>query len=149
MDGYKIDTVSYELGMINCFVEMVACGVKKMAISPPIDPKDYELINAESEKMVKGFGIKSYLTHSLIVTDLQSEEFTLGKWSILYYDSDDVLDEYLQLVKTKEEYVRQGTYGGENRKEIARAFGRLLSYPEHKIEEKISQNVPPTPFTLV
>ena len=28
----EIDRISFELGMINCFVEMVACGVKKLAI---------------------------------------------------------------------------------------------------------------------
>jgi hypothetical protein len=28
----KIDAFSYKVGMINCFVEMVACGVKKLAI---------------------------------------------------------------------------------------------------------------------
>jgi hypothetical protein len=29
-----IDPLSFSLGMINCFVEMVACGVKRLALSP-------------------------------------------------------------------------------------------------------------------
>jgi hypothetical protein len=33
---YNVDKVSFELGMINCFAEMVSCGVKKLAISPPL-----------------------------------------------------------------------------------------------------------------
>lgn len=28
-----IDRVSFEIGMINCFVEMVACGVKRLALT--------------------------------------------------------------------------------------------------------------------
>ena len=51
MDGMKIDRISFQLGMINCFVEMVACGVKKMAISPPVTPQDYELVGEASGKM--------------------------------------------------------------------------------------------------
>ena len=38
---FKIDKLSFQLGMINTFVEMVACSVKKLAISPPLTPEDY------------------------------------------------------------------------------------------------------------
>ena len=29
--NFKIDRTSFQLGMINCFAETVACGVKKLA----------------------------------------------------------------------------------------------------------------------
>lgn len=147
--SFEIDVKSFELGMINCFIEMVACGVKKLALSPPILPENYEDIKKLSDKMVDGFSIKSYLEKELLVTDIQSEEFTRGKWNILYYDRDEVLEEYLELKGRKEELERKGKYIGAARKEISREFGRLLSYPENKIEEKISKTEPPTPFTLV
>ncbi len=145
----KIDIVSFELGMINCFIEMVACGVKKLALSPPILPENHEEIKEYSDKMVEGFGIKSYLEKELLITDIQSEEFTRGKWNILYYDTDDVIEEYLNLKRKKEELEKIQEYKGEARKDISRKFGKLLSYPEKKIEEKISKTEPPTPFTLV
>lgn len=147
--GIKIDRISLKLGMINCFVEMVACGVKKMAISPPVSPQDYERISEASDKIVEGFSIKSYLEKSLLITDLQPAEFTKGKWAILYYENDDVLDSYLALKKKKQELEQSGRYDERARKEISREFGRLLSYPDEKIDEKISRESPPTPFMLV
>ncbi len=146
--GIQIDRISFQLGMINCFVEMVACGVKKLAISPPVTLHDYELISKASEKIVKGFGMKSYLEKSLLITDLQPAEFTEGKWSVLYYENDEVLNAYLALKKKKQELEKSGQYDVEARKGISLKFGSLLSYPREKIEEKISQESPP-PFMLV
>ena len=134
----KIDRNSFQLGMINCFVEMVACSVKRLALSPPVTPEDYEKIRQASEDIVSGFGVQSYLEKSLLITDLQSADFTKGKWSILYYERDDVLEEYLDLKKKKEQLEHTGQYNEDSRKEISVAFMRLLSYPEDKIEEKLS-----------
>jgi len=135
--------------MINCFVEMVACGVKKLALSPPLSPEDYRLIGKFSEEIVKDFGIQAYLEKSLLVTDLQSEEFTRGKWLILYYEKDDILKSYLSLKKRKRLLEKSGRHDKEARKDISREFGRLLSYPEDKIEERISKDTPPTPFMII
>jgi hypothetical protein len=145
----KIDRISFNLGMINCFVEMVACGVKRLAISPPVRPEDYPVIRKGSERIVENFGIKSYLDTSLMVTGLQPEEFTAGKWSILYYEEDGILRAYLDLKKRKEALVKSGRFNGDERKEISRAFGRLLSYPEDKIERKLAGQSYPEPFMLV
>ena len=62
-----IDRTSFQLGMINCFAEMVAVGVKRLAISPPLAPEDYELLKDASEKIVAGSGIRSHLEVSLLV----------------------------------------------------------------------------------
>jgi hypothetical protein len=145
----KIDRISFQLGMINCFVEMVACGVKKLALSPPIFPEDYEVIEKFSDGIVKGFGIKSYLEKSLLVTDLQPAEFTRGKWAILYYEDNEILKAYLALKEKKRQFEKSGQYDKDTRKSISREFGRLLSYPEVKIEEKISRETPSTPFMII
>ena len=133
--------------MINCFVEMVACGVKKLAISPPLSPDDYELISKASDKIVESFKIKAYLEKSLLLTDLQPPEFTKGKWSILYYEDDNVITTYLNLKKRKKELENSGRFDETARKEISREFMRLLSYPEEKIEEKLAELK--SPFMLV
>jgi hypothetical protein len=145
----KIDRISFQLGMINCFVEMVACGVKKLALSPPLLPEDYQKIQPASEKIVKGFNIQSYLEKSLMVTDLQTPDFTKGKWSILYFRSNDVLESYLELKKKKEKLEAAGKYDKAARKEISREFMRLLSYTEDVIEEKLSKTQPTSPFMLI
>jgi hypothetical protein len=145
---HKMDRVSFELGMINCFVEMVACGVKKLAISPPLSPEDYGHIAPLSNEIVHGFGVKSYLEKNLLITDLQSEDFTKGKWSILYYEDDSVLKAYLELKKKKKNLECMGKYNASARREISRDFMRLLSYPEKTIDKKLAKPAPSDPFVL-
>lgn len=148
-DRLNIDRVSFNLGMINCFVEMVACGVKRLAISPPIRPEDYPATSKGSDRIVENFGVKSHLDKSMLVTDLQPAEFTAGKWSFLYYEDEGILRAYLDLKKKKDKLEKAGLYHGEERKDITRAFGRLLSYPEDKIERKIAGKSYPAPFMLI
>ncbi len=144
----NVDRLSFQLGMMNGFAEMVACGVKYLAISPPLSPEDYSSIRDASKKMVQSFGIKSYLEKCLLVTDLQSADFTRGKWSILYYEDDASLKKYLDLKRKKERLEKEKKYDEKARKTISRQFMRLLSYPDEKIEEKISKT-PASPFILV
>ena len=144
----KIDALSFQLGMINCFVEMVACGVKQLAISPPLTPEAYDLVKDPSEDIVRGFGIKSYLEKSLLITALQSEDFTKNKWAILYYKDDQTLDAYLRLKRKRHELEVALEYSDEANREISRAFMRLLSYPDDVIEVRLSQERPSDPFLL-
>lgn len=146
--GFKIDTFSFQLGMINCFVEMVACGVKRMAISPPLSPAEHARIDAASSKIVREFGMLSHLEKSLLLTDLQTEEFTKGKWSILYYRDEATLDAYRNLKERKRKLEKAGQYGERERKQVSREFMRLLSYPDEVIDAKLSQANPINPFVL-
>ncbi len=134
----RIDRLSFEIGMINCFVEMVACGVKKLALSPPLSPDDYEKIKPWSEKIVAGFGIKTWLEKSLIATDLQSDEFTAGKWVILYYKTDDVLTSYKELKAKRSKIGEMENPDQTTLKEISKDFMQLLSYPKDVIKQKLS-----------
>jgi len=143
-----IDTYSFQLGMINCFVEMVACGVKRLAISPPLTPDEYARIETASEKIAQAFGVASHLEKSLLITDLQSEDFTKGKWSILYYEGEPTLECYLGLKERKERLEAAGSYDERARKELSREFMRLLSYPDEVIDSKLSQAAPSDPYVL-
>jgi len=145
----KIDRFSFQLGMINCFAEMVACGVKKLALSPPLSPEDYDKIEAAAKDITAGFNIKSYLEKSLLMTDLQTEDFTKGKWSILYYENDEVLEKYFELKRVKEELEQDGHYDKAARTEVTRDFLRLLSYPDEKIDEILARPQPKSPFMLI
>lgn len=145
----SVDRLSFQMGMINCFVEMVACGVKKLALSPPLKPEDYQAIRSASESMVKGFGIRSYLEKSLMITSLQSEEFTRNKWSILYYKDEKILETYLGLKNRQQELVDRGIYDEAAKQDISRQFMQLLSYPDDVIEDKLRQTKSGQPFMLV
>lgn len=134
----RIDRLSFEIGMINCFVEMVACGVKKLALSPPLSPDDYEKIKPWSEKIVAGFGMKTWLEKSLIATDLQSDEFIAGKWVILYYKTDDVLTSYKALKEKRLKIDENKISEREALKALSKKFMQLLSYPEDVIKQKLS-----------
>ena len=144
-----IDTFSFQLGMINCFAEMVACGVKRLAISPPLLPRQYEAMAPYSERIVKGFAIESYLENSLLVTLLQSPEFTRGKCSILYYRSRSTLDTYLGLKARQTSLVESSRYDdAQAREEISIAFMELLSYPQEVITAKLTGSHP-DPFLII
>lgn len=143
-----IDRTSFQLGMINCFAEMVAAGVKRLALSPPLAPQEYEKIKEASEAIVEGSGIRSHLEESLLVTHLQTPEFTRGKWSVLYFKDGDVLREYLELKERRQKLEADGALTAEAGEEISRAFMKLLSYPEDVIEEKIRGGGTPDPFVL-
>lgn len=144
----RIDRFSFQLGMINCFVEMVACGVKKLALSPPLSPSQFERIAPYSEQIVNGFGIESYLDNSLIVTKLQSPEFTRNKCSILYYKNETTLNAYLELKKKQTSLIESDRYDAQAQIEISIVFMKLLSYPPEVIESKLS-GVHPDPFIII
>ncbi|MHC4660865.1 MAG: hypothetical protein ACYS8W_04190 [Planctomycetota bacterium] len=134
-----INKRSFRLGIIYCFCEMVEMGVKKLALSSPLQPKEYEELKTGSEKIAADFGVKSWLEKEFLVTDLFTEEITKNKWVILYYKSEDVLQEYLDMKQKKQELIDAGNYAGEARKSVAAEFGRLLSYPESNIEEMLAE----------
>ncbi|MGD2122655.1 MAG: hypothetical protein PVJ76_12965 [Gemmatimonadota bacterium] len=144
-----IDLRSFQLGMINCFAEMVAVGVKKLAISPPLSQEEYGALREASDAIVEGSGIHSYLETSLLVTDLQSAEFTEGKWSILYFNDPETLAAYKALKERKAELEGAGRYDGQARHQISAEFMRLLSYPEGVIKAKIEGGGEEDPFILV
>ena len=148
-DLKKVDKTSFQLGMINCFVEMIACKVKKLALSPPLQPHEYHQIKYFSERIVEGFKIKSYLEKSLMVTDLQSSDFTQGKWSIIYYADDKILETYFLLKKEQQTLLDQNNYTREARHRISIEFMELLSYPNEIIEKKLSKMEPTSPFMLI
>lgn len=135
----NIDRASYELGIIASFAEVVALGVKKLALSSPLEPEMYESIKEHAERIVRENGIKSYLEKDLLVTDLFSEDIAKGKYVIMLYSDDSTLENYLSLKDNKRHLLESGGLTGEVRKEIARGFGRLLSYPDGKIEEMLSR----------
>ncbi|GMR22265.1 MAG: hypothetical protein BMS9Abin37_0601 [Acidobacteriota bacterium] len=134
-----IDERSYQLGVIGAFAEVVGLGVKRLALSSAMSPEDMDALIDEAEKIIARNDALSYREADFLVTDLFPEEVTAGKQVILIYN-DPVRDEYLTLKERKQKLIDDGRYRGEERKEIAREMGRLLSYPEERIERMLSES---------
>jgi hypothetical protein len=134
-----IDLRSYQLGVIGAFAEVVGVGVKRLALSSPMSPAEMDALIEEAEEIIARNNALSYRETDFLVTDLFSAEATEGKHVILIYN-DPVKDEYLALKARKQELIDEGRYEGEARKDIARQMGRLLSYPEARIERMLSES---------
>ena len=134
-----IDQRSYQLGVIGGFAEVVGIGVKRLALSSAMPPEDMDALIDEAEKIIARNDALSYRETDFLVTDLFPEEVTAGKHVILIYN-DPVKDEYMALKERKQKLIDDGRYLGAERKEIAREMGRLLSYPEERIERMLSES---------
>jgi len=134
----EIDQRSYRLGSIGTFAEMVGVGVKKMGLSFAMLPEDMDALIEEAQKIVLRNNAQGYRETDFLVTDLFPEEGTKGMHVLVIYNGT-TLDEYQALKAEKQKLIDEGKYVGEARKDIARAMGRLLSYPESKIEEMLAE----------
>lgn len=138
----QIDHYSYALGVMDCFCEMVASGLKTLAMSHPCDSKEErDGYLADVKKLCTQYEILFYPEDEAFLTDLFPEELNKGKYNYLFFRTGDVLERYLELKKRQKELLEKGAYTQMERYGIARAFGRLLSYPEKGIERLIRKNV--------
>ena len=135
--SYPMDKISFKLGVIFAFAEMVAIDVKKMALSSPFLPEEYDRLVTDAKRIVKEQGVKIKLEKRIITTDLFPEEFTRGKWVFIIYKYPEVLENYLHLKSKKEQLIKENNYKGKERKAIAIRLGRLLSYKIDEIQGKL------------
>lgn len=136
---WEMDSRSYQLGVIAAFSEVVAAGVKKLALSAPLTPEEMTQLLPDAERIAKENGASIYLEKDFLVTDLFPEDITTGKQVLLIY-LDPIKDEYLALKSEKEDLIATGRYQGEARTNIARQMGRLLSYPDERIENMLEKD---------
>jgi hypothetical protein len=139
MHGYQgFDEVSFHLGAIDCFCEMVSCGLKKLALSHPLEPAEYQVVKRASDEIALKHGVKSLMVEALVDTDLSPEGGLAGKRVILYYIDDHVLEEYRALEKEVGDLREAGRYSREARSKATLRLCRLLSYPEKAIRKKFA-----------
>jgi len=136
---WEMDSRSYQLGVIAAFSEVVAVGVKKLALSAPLTPEEMAQLLPDAERIAKENGASISLEKDFLVTDLFPEDITAGKQVLLIF-LDPIKDEYLALKSEKEDLIAKGQYQGEARTNIARQMGRLLSYPEERIENMLEKD---------
>ena len=100
----KIDQYSYELGVMDCFCEMTASGLKRLAMShPQKDRKEWEACEQTVRRLCERYEICFYPEDDPLITDLFPEEMNLGTCHYLFYREPAVLEEYLVIKKEKRE----------------------------------------------
>lgn len=129
----------YELGVVNGFSELVAAGVKQLALSSPMPPEEMDDFIKDAEKTAAQFGVSVFRESDLLVTDLFPATIAKGQDVLLLY-TEHTKDAYLTLKKDKAQLEKEGKYDTKASREIARRFGRLLSYSPKKINQLLAQN---------
>ena len=137
----KLDEYSYQCGVIDAFNEVVRAGVKRIALSHPVDTMEeaMELIPF-SQQICQQYGNHFYLEESPLLTDLFPISLNKGKYNIIYYRQEEDIQQYLALKKRKQQLLDQQAYQGEARRQIAEEYGKLLSYSPEAIERYLAQN---------
>ncbi len=136
---WSIDSRSYNLGAIGAFAEMVESGVKRLALSAPMEPSEMDAIIEEATRIAAAHNVEVFREDDFLVTDLFPAEVTEGK-HVLLICSDLTYDVYENMKAEKERLVNIGEYTSNNRERIARLMGELLSYPNERIDYLLTQS---------
>jgi hypothetical protein len=134
-----IDDRSYQLGIIGGFSEVVRLGVKTLALSEVMSPEEMDGMIEDIAVIAKRNEVQTWRETDFLVTDLYPADVADGKHVMLIYTGD-TLDQYLAIKTDKAVLQAAGNYGGAEREEIARRFGRLLSYPESVIDDLLARD---------
>jgi hypothetical protein len=140
----SIDQRSYTLGGIGAFAEMVAAGVKDLALSAPLEPGEMDSLMEEAQRIVASHDVEVYRETEFLVTDLFPAELTEGKHVLLIYRGE-TWQAYQALKAEKQRSVESGGWDEEARLEVARRFGRLLSYSDDKIRDLLEAGASASP----
>lgn len=133
-----IDDRSYQLGILGGFSEVVRLGVKTLALSEVMSPAEMDEMMEDAAVIAERNEVQMWREIDFLVTDLYPANVAEGKHVLLIYTGD-TLDQYLAIKSDKETLKSAGNYEGEARQEIARRFGRLLSYPDAVIDRLLVQ----------
>lgn len=133
------DLVSYHAGVNMAFAEVVGAGCKRLALSSPYDPELAEKMMEPTRVAAETYGVELKVETDLLVSKLFPEDIAKDKTVIMIAQSSEVLNKYTRLKELKRESASKG-HPAELELDIARAFGRLLSYSEEKIEALIEKN---------
>jgi len=133
------DLVSYHAGINMAFAEVVGAGCKRLALSSPYDPELAEKMMEPTRVAAETYGVDLKVETDLLKSKLFPVDIAEGKTVIIIAQGREALDEYMRLKEMKRESTARG-HPAEMEFDIARAFGRLLSYSEEKIEALIEKN---------
>jgi catechol 2,3-dioxygenase-like lactoylglutathione lyase family enzyme len=132
------DSMSYALGAIGGFSELVNAGVKTLALSEVLPSSEMDKLFPEAQRVAGRHNVLLFREADLLVTDLFPADVAKGKEVLLMYQGA-TKEEYLRLKADKSALEKAGAYSGAAREMIARRFGRLLSYPTWRINQLLAE----------
>lgn len=128
----KPDRLSFCLGMVCAFAEIVASGAKPLALSPPLEMDEFDALRDDVRGVASEFGLYLGEDRDVLTTMLFDAAFTAGKAVFLLAANESVLEQYASL---KEERTRIGGKGGVSEEvDLARRFGSLLGYSPQVVD---------------
>ena len=130
---------SYHAGINTAFAEVVGAGCKKLALSATYEPDFANKMMAATEHAAKEYNVLLHVEENLLVTKLFPADVAKDKVVIMILQNQEVLYEYLTLKEIKKKSNSEGN-PDEMEVEIARQFGKLLSYDDASIERLLSKN---------
>jgi catechol 2,3-dioxygenase-like lactoylglutathione lyase family enzyme len=136
----KEEKMFFTLGMMNAYAESVHNKAKILGLGEPLTAEETDDLYEHAKMIAQSNKVKIYREKELLVTDLFPASITKDRHVILIY-IDDTLDKYLKIKADKEKLVKSGKYTGDARKNIARRFGKLLSYKDDVVEEKLRKKL--------
>ena len=129
----------YELGVIAGFSELINAGVKQLALSGTMSPQDMDDFIIEAKAVASRHDVQVFREPDLIITDLFPHDIAKDKEVLLLFQGT-TKKEYFTLKEDQEILIDSGSYSRQKKIEIARRFGRMLSYSPKKINQLLSQN---------
>ncbi|MBT8221383.1 MAG: VOC family protein [Bacteroidia bacterium] len=139
IDTGKNQSFDYELGVVAGFSELVNAGVKQLALSSPMSSDQMDAFIVEAEKVAAKYNVSVYRESDLMVTDLFPANIAKDQDVLLLYQGT-TKDAYLSLKNDRNNLKATDQYKGESRLQIARRFGRMLSYSPKKINQLLAKN---------
>lgn len=119
------------LDTIGGFAELVAADVKQIALSDVMTTQEMDEILPKAQEIADRYGVSLYREDDLIQTDLFPKDVAEGKEVLLIYKGA-TLDAYHDLKDAQAD-------GDLEPEAVARRFGRLLSYPPHKLNDLLAE----------
>lgn len=132
--GEGEDARAFHLGMCCAFIEMVGLGVKRLALSPPLFAHELAAVREAVEAFAEEFGVLTAIDPDPLRTRLFNPGFSRGRQVMLFALDEAVFAEYHAL-KSARRGIGSTTGPDEAEDDLARRFGRLLSYSEPAIDD--------------
>ena len=98
---------------MDCFCEMVAAGLKTLAMSHPCDTKEErDSYEEDVRRICDSYGIQYYPEDEPFLTDLFPEELNKDKFNYLFFRDPETLGRYMALKREKVHMIKEGIYQG-------------------------------------
>ncbi len=134
----NFDKLSFMSGAFLAFSEAVGFGVKQLALSSLYNHDELEIMLKVIEYGSQRYGTVYLAEPALLKSKLFRRDIAEGKTVVLIANNQKVLDRYAELKSLKAESNSKGE-PDDLELEIARRFGKLLSYDDKSIEGLIAK----------